>query len=120
MKWIHVEEYGFYCFKESYDPNTPFKKINIKRYVNQEGSVGNMSMLRLFEKTGQLSKEKKENLKEQLPFIPEEYRWYYTILINEGPHHQLFEALSSVINVLYCKVFCLLAEIAFVNAFCLH
>lgn len=87
VKWIHVEEYGFYCFKESYDPNTPFKKINIKRYVNQEGSVGNISMSRLFEKTGQLSKEKKENLKEQLPFIPEEYRWYYTILINEGPQH---------------------------------
>lgn len=83
VKWIHVEEYGFYCFKESYDPNTPFKKVNIKRYVNQEAGIGNISISRLSQKTGKLSKEKKENLKDQLPFIPEEYRWFYDVLISE-------------------------------------
>lgn len=83
VKWIHVEEYGFYCFKESYDPNTPFKKDNIKHYVNQDVGVGNISISQLSLKTGKLFKEKKENLKNQLPFISEEYRWFYNMLINE-------------------------------------
>lgn len=83
VRWIRVEEYGYYFFKESYDPYTPFRQVNIRRYMNQEASLEDISISRLFEKTGELSQEKKENLKEQLRYIKEEYRWYYNILINE-------------------------------------
>lgn len=83
IKWIRVDEYGFYLFKESYDPNTPFKKVNIKRYVKDEEEPMNIDIPRLLEKTGELSEEKKKDLKQQLTFIPEEHRWFYNMLITE-------------------------------------
>lgn len=58
VKWMHVEEHDFYCFKESYDPNTPFKKVNIKCYVNQEAGIRKISISRLSQKSGKLSKAK--------------------------------------------------------------
>ncbi|KAG8298839.1 hypothetical protein J6590_007434 [Homalodisca vitripennis] len=91
VKWIRVEEFGFYFFKESYDPNTPFKKVNIKRYVNQETGAQDIVIPRLFNKTGELSKEKKDNLFDQLPFIPEEvvlfhdHQWMIKWVNNKGP-----------------------------------
>nr|CAI5856593.1 unnamed protein product [Callosobruchus analis] len=31
IKWIRVSEYGSYFYKESFDPHTPFKEVNIIR-----------------------------------------------------------------------------------------
>lgn len=72
---------GFTCSKSHMIPILHSKKFNIKRYVNYEGEPINIDIPRLLEKTGKLSEEKKNDLKLQLPFIPEEHRWFFNMLI---------------------------------------
>lgn len=84
IKWIRVEEYGSYLFKESYDPYTPFRKVNILRYKSdKEDSVFNIAVPRIGKKIGVLSTEKKSDVKDLLKFVPLEYQWYYDAILRE-------------------------------------
>lgn len=75
IKWIRVTEFGSYEYKECYDENVPFKKVNILKNKNNQRL--NFNIQKITEKTGSISKEKLENIKTQITFVPEEYKWFY-------------------------------------------
>ncbi|KAL4713396.1 hypothetical protein ACJJTC_010381 [Scirpophaga incertulas] len=81
IRWIRVEEYGSYLYKESYDEYTPFKKVDIlKKNIASE----NFDIERIGRKYGTVSSEKKANIKDQLPFIKPEYRYYYETILAQS------------------------------------
>lgn len=95
IKWIRVDEIGNYLYKENYDSNTPFKKMDIRRYrqkSNQEGQNGalnvvdpNFTVPRLNSRIGSLSTEKKEDIQQLLQYVPIEHRWYYEKILQDTP-----------------------------------
>ncbi|CAH1106579.1 unnamed protein product [Psylliodes chrysocephalus] len=82
IKWIRVCEFGSYMYKESFDPKTPFKKVNIIRN-SRIPAPENVEIPRIGRKTGELSAKKIANLKSQLQYIKQPYRWFYNLVINE-------------------------------------
>lgn len=78
IKWIRVEEFGAYLYKESYDEMTPFRKVDI---LKKRGHVEDVEVERVGRKYGTISEEKKENIKEQIKFVKPEYRYYYQNII---------------------------------------
>lgn len=82
IKWIRVCEYGSYLYKESFDPYTPFKQVNIIRNSRIPLPL-KVEIERLGKKTGELSSEKIANLKSQLQYVKEPYRWFYNAIIAE-------------------------------------
>lgn len=86
IKSICVDTYRSYLFKESLDYYTPFKEDNIHKYLKISASLPEkFSIPRSFRKTGALSKEKREKLKEQLCFIPDQHKWFYEHVLYEEP-----------------------------------
>lgn len=84
IKWIRVEEYGSYLFKESYDETVPFRKVNILQNKNRTLAPDNIEIERIRVKYGTISDEKRKNLRELLKFVKPEYRYFYEhILENE-------------------------------------
>lgn len=78
IKWIRVNEFGCYYYKESYDPYTPFKKVNlIKNARLGPPDITDINIPRIQQKYGHLSDEKIGNLKTQLQFVKPPYQWYY-------------------------------------------
>lgn len=85
IKWVRVETYGSYLFKESYDYNTPFKQVNIMRNLNDSGAADLPEHIeRDPTKTHEISKEKIEDIKQQLKFIPMEHQWFYRNVIDNN------------------------------------
>lgn len=82
IKWIKVDEYGSYWYKESYDPNTPFKKVNIIKNARLTPPK-NVEIQRIGRKYGKLAPVKIDNLKTQVPFVKDTYRWYYEGIIKD-------------------------------------
>ncbi|KAG8311170.1 hypothetical protein J6590_048769 [Homalodisca vitripennis] len=76
IKWIRVEEFGCYYFKESYDPNMPFRKVNLLRHDNQP-QPDNITVPRYVNPRGSLTEDKINNLQEQMLFVKEQFRWFY-------------------------------------------
>ncbi|GBN82157.1 hypothetical protein AVEN_168835-1 [Araneus ventricosus] len=65
IKWIRVDTFGSYLFKENFDRYTPIREVNIHKDLKKKSFLTDyFDILRLFRKTGTLSKEKVENLKE--------------------------------------------------------
>ncbi|CAG9773378.1 unnamed protein product [Ceutorhynchus assimilis] len=60
IKWIRVEEYGSYLYKESYDETVPFKKVNILKNKKITEPPQNVEIQRVREKYGTISDEKKK------------------------------------------------------------
>lgn len=87
IKWIRVDSYGCYYYKTTLDEMTPFYKVDIlKKQRTNEINPDNIALTVFNENKGSISVEKLANLKEQLPFIKEEYRPYYqNILGNDQP-----------------------------------
>jgi hypothetical protein len=83
VKWIRVDEFGSYLYKECYDEFTPFKKVDILKKRGNEVERQNLSISRLGRKTGSISEEKLKDLKQQQVFIPEEYRFFYNKVFEE-------------------------------------
>uniref|UniRef100_A0A1B6LKB9 DUF7869 domain-containing protein n=2 Tax=Graphocephala atropunctata TaxID=36148 RepID=A0A1B6LKB9_9HEMI len=84
VKWIRVDEYGSYLFKPCYDENTPFMKVDICKSRKQSQSLqGPVTIPRTIRAFGQLKKEKIDNIKEQLKYIPDHHRWWYHQIINQ-------------------------------------
>lgn len=80
VKWIKVERFGYYLYKDSYEEEAPFKEVCIlKRQLEADPTV----RLPRAGKLGQLSKEKIKNLMEQLPFVKEQYRYFYENVIEK-------------------------------------
>ncbi|KAF6210534.1 hypothetical protein GE061_013640 [Apolygus lucorum] len=80
LRWIRVEEYGSYLFKQSFLEFEPFRKVNILRN-GATTSCEISSVQRLEEHAGILSEEKINDLQQQLLFVPEEFKWFYDKVI---------------------------------------
>lgn len=78
VKWIRVDEFGSYLYKENLDEYSPFYKVDLlkkgSRVICKED---NITLRRITEKRGGLTAEKLSNLREQLKFVKEEYKWFY-------------------------------------------
>lgn len=86
LKWIRVEEYGSYLFKTTYDEYTPFQKVNIYHKLSDTPCLNSqISIPRLLGKTGSLKQPKVENLRDQLMFIPDQYKWWYQNILDAYP-----------------------------------
>ncbi|KAB0800826.1 hypothetical protein PPYR_06565 [Photinus pyralis] len=84
IKWIHVDEFVSYLYKESYDLCVPFLKVNIRKSVASIDTLPrDFYIPRHLEKTGSLSQEKIENLKEQLCFVPDQHKWFFEQILFE-------------------------------------
>ncbi|KAG8254997.1 hypothetical protein J6590_103144 [Homalodisca vitripennis] len=76
IKWLRVDEYGYYQFKTCYDEFTPFRKVNIFHSLKSVPKLEEeVSTRRLQRKTSSIKEAKLENLREQLQFIREHHRW---------------------------------------------
>lgn len=82
IKWIRVEKFGSYLYKECYDEYTPFKQVNLvdSEKVDTVSLANNIFIPRLDANVGSISGEKIENLKQQLKFIPDEHKWFYEMI----------------------------------------
>lgn len=84
IKWLRVEEYGSYLFKTTFDENTPFQKVNIKQRISGTPTVETpITIPRLARKTGSIKQPKIEDLREQMMFIPDQYKWWYEQILHE-------------------------------------
>lgn len=83
IKWIRIEEFGSYLYKESYDEYTPFKKVSLFKNNPPEdySPPTDIEFTRIYHKTGNISQPKIDNIREQLPFIEEEHRGFYENII---------------------------------------
>ncbi|KAG8301930.1 hypothetical protein J6590_041365 [Homalodisca vitripennis] len=78
IKWLRVDEYGYYHFKTCYDEFTPFRTVNIFHSLKSVPKLEEeVPIRRLQRKTGSIKEAKLENLREQLQFIPKHHRWWY-------------------------------------------
>lgn len=81
IKWIRVDEYGSYLFKESHDEMTPFKKADILKKRTEIDA--DFVLERVVGKYGTVSVEKKSNIEEQLKFVKPGYRHFYEAILRE-------------------------------------
>lgn len=80
IRWIRIEKFGYYLYKDCLDEHVPFKRVNIHKNVTEpiDFELKRKEMNRIAVK-----KEKIDNLREQIKFIPPQYHWFY---------NQIFEA----------------------------
>jgi hypothetical protein len=81
IRWIRVTEFGSYMFKESLEEGDPWKTVNLlqsKRTVPNDNVVS-ISQACL-KKTGSIKHVKLQDIKKQLPYIPETYKQFYSQL----------------------------------------
>lgn len=90
IKWFRTDKYGYYMFKECYDYNMPFKQVNINRSMKYDESpnLENIIVERDQNKKNPVTREKIDNLREQLKYIPEEHQWFYRNIIAEHDTHE--------------------------------
>lgn len=79
IRWIRVNSFGHYLYKECLNENIPFKRINIA----QTGAAPIDFELekKIFEQLP-IKKKKVDNLKEQMKFIDPQYHWFYDQIFN--------------------------------------
>lgn len=83
IRWIRVEKFGYYLYKDCLDENAPFKRVNIAQSGNEPIDF------ELEKKPSEpmpIDKMKIDNLKEQLKFIEPQYQSFYK---------QIFDAASN-------------------------
>ncbi|XP_074025535.1 uncharacterized protein [Leptinotarsa decemlineata] len=86
IKWFRTESFGSYLFKETYDAHTPFKMVILHKQPRDDDppSLPNDFVIpRIFRKFNSMTKEKIQNLKEQLCFVPDQHKWFYEQVLNE-------------------------------------
>lgn len=82
IKWIRVQEYGSYMYKDTLDQNTPFLQVNILKNRHKKIDEDTFTLELIKNKSNSLSEEKIANLKEQIKFVHEEYRYFYEKIID--------------------------------------
>lgn len=68
-------------YKESYDYNTPFKQVDINKILKETPLLENLVIESEPNKRNPVKKEKIDNLRDQLKYIPEQYQWFYRNII---------------------------------------
>nr|CAH7728830.1 unnamed protein product [Callosobruchus chinensis] len=87
VKWVRVDEFGSYLYKESLDEMLPFHKVDLLKKGSRIGTKNdNIKVERIVGKKGGLTTEKLSNLREQMMYIKEPYEWFYKQILedNEG------------------------------------
>nr|CAH7727940.1 unnamed protein product [Callosobruchus chinensis] len=87
IKWLRVDEFGYYLFKETYDENTTFKKVCMLKNKLRTDPCTDVNLHHLEEKRGKVSEEKLDNLRTQLQYVPEEHRWFYNQILSGYDQH---------------------------------
>lgn len=82
VKWIRVEEYGSFLYKTCLDPYTPFLKVDIQKNKRREPKNVTSLLPILKNKHRAISTPKIEDIKVQLPYIPEYCKYFYENIIN--------------------------------------
>lgn len=80
IRWIRVEEFGSYLFKENYDLMTPFKKVDI---LKKNFTPDDFILERIANKYGTISVEKRDNIREQLKFVKPEFRYFFEDILSQ-------------------------------------
>lgn len=83
IRWIRVEKFGHYLYKDCLDDKTPFKRVNIAQTGKEpiEFELEKRSCEQI-----DVEKLKIDNLREQVKFVDPQYHWFY---------NQLFDAASN-------------------------
>ncbi|CAG9760242.1 unnamed protein product [Ceutorhynchus assimilis] len=84
VKWIRVEEFGYYFYKTYLSEYTPFLQVDLKKKGTKNVDRTLCAPTRVLTKTGGLTLEKIKNLQEQVQFVNESYRWFYEDIIEEN------------------------------------
>lgn len=75
VRWIRVEKFGYYLYKDCLDENAPFKRVNIA----QTGSDRiNFEIEKKACEQIPIDKLKIDNLKELMKFVDPQHNWFYT------------------------------------------
>ncbi|KAK9696521.1 hypothetical protein QE152_g31525 [Popillia japonica] len=84
IKWIRANEFGYYYYKTSLSDYTPFLHVDLRKKGSKNVDRTRCKQIRLIEKTDGLTIEKLQNLKEQVKFVTEDYRWIYETVTEEN------------------------------------
>lgn len=85
VKWIKVDEFGSFWYKNNLDEFSPFHKVELfKTGVKTLTRADEIKLHRFSEKRGGLTSEKQNNLRAQLQYIKDEYKWYYEKILEEN------------------------------------
>lgn len=63
---------------------SPFHKVQLVKKGGRMVSKGQIKVERIMEKRGGLTSEKMSNLREQLVFIKDEYKWFYERILQDN------------------------------------
>lgn len=74
IRWIRVERFGYYLYKDCLDENAPFKRVNITQSGNEPTDF---EIEKNYVDQISVDNKKVDNLKEQIKFIPSQYHWFY-------------------------------------------
>ncbi|CAH0731398.1 unnamed protein product, partial [Brenthis ino] len=80
IRWIREEEFGSYLYKETYDVMTPFKNVDI---LKRKSRPDDFILERVSGSYGTITREKKDNIKDQLKFVKPEYRYFYEEILKK-------------------------------------
>lgn len=85
LRWLRVDEFGSYLFKDCLLEYVLFRKVNILRKdatVSTENfSQCSLQIQRLKKHAGSLSEEKIKDLQDEPKLIPEQFKWFYENII---------------------------------------
>ncbi|KAL4120051.1 hypothetical protein QTP88_012796 [Uroleucon formosanum] len=73
IKWIQTSKFGSYRYTESHDETVPFKTVHILK--DKTNNANNYTLERLTDSTGNISKEKLDNIRTQVQFVPDEFNY---------------------------------------------
>lgn len=82
IRWIRVEKYGSYLYKESLDPFTPFQQVDIRKKMTQRDKTVDISWKKIVGAHGCVSEEKKKDVRSLLPFVEPALRVFYNDIIS--------------------------------------
>ena len=83
VRWVRVEQFGSYMFRESFDEQEPWKTVNLlsdpASAATGTPSISDVCKL----VSGHVKKAKIEDLKKQLTYIPVSFRAFYQDIIDK-------------------------------------
>lgn len=84
VRWIRVDQFGHYFYKDSLEETAPFKRVNIVRPRDDDPIEYELEKRQF---SPEISVEKVKNLREQMPFIDKHCHWYYNQIFEEAANH---------------------------------
>ena len=76
VKWIRVESFGHYLYKESHNESEPWKTVNL--LSSSDGLMPEINITCRPQQKIPLRAAKVKDIQKQLAFIPDVYRGFYT------------------------------------------